>query len=54
MVVIFFSLALTPAQLTTAITIDRYRLLLGWIITLLLPAGVWAAAMIRRKDENSG
>lgn len=54
LVIVFFSLALTPAQLTTAIMLDKYRLLLGWIVTSLLPAGVWAAAVIRRRDENSG
>jgi spore germination protein (amino acid permease) len=51
--VLFFSLALTPAQLVTAISIEKYRMWFGWIFTFLVPTGVWAVALIRRKDETS-
>jgi spore germination protein (amino acid permease) len=51
--VLFFSLALTPAQLVTAISIERYRMWFGWIFTFLVPTVVWVVALIRRKDETS-
>lgn len=54
MIIIFLALTLTPAELTTAITLEKYRLMLGWVITLLMPACVWVIAVLRRKGEKSG
>ncbi|PKM85999.1 MAG: hypothetical protein CVU87_13455 [Firmicutes bacterium HGW-Firmicutes-12] len=54
LIVIFFSLALTPAQFVTAISIEKYRMWFGWIFTFLIPTGIWVVALIRRKDETSG
>lgn len=54
MVIIFLALALTPAEMTTAITYERYRLMLSWVITLFMPACIWAIAVLRRKGGKSG
>lgn len=51
--VLFISIALTPAGLADAAEFERYRYRFGGIITLVIPAGVWLIALLRRKGEKS-
>ncbi|MDX9871298.1 MAG: endospore germination permease [Clostridia bacterium] len=54
LIIIFYSLALTPDNLVTAIAIEKDRLLYSWVITLLLPAVLTLIAVLRKKEEKGG
>lgn len=54
LIVIFYSLALTPESMIAATTIEKERVFIGGVITFIFPAIITVVAMLRHKEDKSG